>query len=181
MAYGLERPIGKVLSFATQNETDAFPKIYDDHHKMVRSVLFKMCGVRELDDLVQEVFLRIWKGLKKFRHQSQLKTWIYRITVNTAFEHFRKSKNRKRELELMMDVPIRATQDHDLMYQDIVQKGLNKLSDKYRTVLVLTVMEGLPLSEVAQIIKIPEGTVKSRLHYARQEFLAFLNRNGVQL
>lgn len=165
----------------SSSELDGFEKLYQDHNKMIRSVMFNICGARDLDDLVQETFLRIWKGLPRFNQRSQIKTWIYRITVNTALDHCRKAKKWKQETELKKDVHDRRSDESRMVNQDLVQKGLNQLPEIHRAVLVLATMQGLSINEIAGIVKASEGTVKSRLHYAKKNFLQFLEEQGVSL
>lgn len=158
---------------------DRFPTLYHQYHRQVRAVVFNICGGRDLDDLVQEVFVRVWKGLEKFQQRSQLKTWIYRIAINTAFDHCRKQKKLKQEIELTHDIPVEDTKEARLAYQELVQKGLAELPEKHRVVLTLAVMEEMPLKDIAGVLKTSEGTVKSRLHYARKTMMHFLEKNGV--
>lgn len=167
------------MKIQSQTDLEDFQSVYRKHNKMVRSVLFHICGARDLDDLTQDVFLRIWKGLPKFGFKSQLKTWVYRIAVNTAFDHCRKQKKLKQELALISEIPYNEGTEKRMMNQDLIQQGLTKLSEKHRAVFVLAYLEELSIIDIAAIVKISEGTVKSRLHYARQEFNRFLNRHGV--
>ena len=146
---------------------------------MVRGVTYNICGFNYLDDVVQDVWLKVWKGLDRFNGTSKIKTWIYRIAVNAALDHCRRSKKLKQETELQPETHRADDQDsgdEGLIYRELVQKGLEKLSDKHRAVIVLAELEELPLREVATILKTSEGTVKSRLHYARQEMLHYINR-----
>lgn len=146
---------------------------------MVRGVTYNICGANHLDDVVQDVWLKVWKGLSRFNGTSQIKTWVYRIAVNAALDHCRRGKKLKRETELKPETrepDERKNQSDSLMYRELVQKGLDKLSEKHRTVIVLADLEELSLREVASILKTSEGTIKSRLHYARQEMLNYLSK-----
>lgn len=148
---------------------------------MVRGVVYNICGANPLDDIVQDVWLKVWNGLSQFNGQAQLKTWLYRVAVNAALDHYRRRKKTNRETELKPEAAGPDRRDNDLVYKDLVQKGLAKLSEKHRVVVVLSDLEELPLRDVAQITKTSEGTVKSRLHYARQEMLKFLQREDHQV
>jgi RNA polymerase sigma-70 factor (ECF subfamily) len=140
-----------------------------------------------LDDLVQEVFLRAWKGLPKLRQTCQFSTWLYRISWNVASDQRREFAKARRDQLLLQDHQNnnKDTVHHepDLMqlhYQDLVQRGLRELSLDRRAVLVLHDLEDVPQKEVAQILNIPVGTVKSRLFHARDAMRKFLQQQQVQ-
>lgn len=177
----LKKRISRFFHRDLEEEHEIFSALYRDYHRLVRTLLVNICGGYELDDLVQETFVRIWKGLPKFNGKSGPKTWIYRITVNTAFDHLRKNKKLKRPLELETNLHGTDREEAKMMAQELVQKGLKTLDPIHRTVLVLALMEELSIREIANIANISEGTVKSRLHYAKKKFLEFLDQKGVTL
>lgn len=171
---------------------DCFRQLYRRYQHQVRSTLYQLCGAPEIDDLVQEVFLKVWKGLPKLREPAYFSTWLYRITWNVATDRrqgFVKEQAKHRgSIALLQegtsgDRPPQS-QTPDLMhlhYQDLVQRGLDSLSFEHRAVLVLHDLEDIPQKEVAQIMNIPVGTVKSRLFHARSSMRKFLESEGVQL
>ena len=170
----------------------SFQELYRRYQKRIRSTLYQLCGEGLLDDLVQEVFLRAWKGLPKLRQASYFSTWIYRISWNVAAEHRRrlaKYQQPSRSYSIPNDSDnlsyfSRLQDTPDLMqlhYQDLVQRGLQSLSLDLRAVIVLHDLEDLPQKEVAKILKIPVGTVKSRLFNARQAIRKFFQQQGVSL
>lgn len=171
-------------------DAQSFRYLYQRHQQRVRSTLYQLCGATLLDDLVQEVFLRVWKGLPKLKQAATFSTWLYRITWNVATDQRRAFVQRntftsklKEAAKLEEELP-KASLNPDLMrlhYQDLVQRGLTELSFDHRTVLVLHDLEDLPQKEVAQILGIPVGTVKSRLFHARAAMRKFLEGQGVQL
>ena len=156
---------------------ETFDELYAQHHRLVRNVLFNLVGEGPLEDLTQEAFLRIWKGLSSFANRSSTKTWVYRVTVNIAMDHFRKKSIRTQQmneaaLSIIADTPSYAN-------QQLVQKALDTLSDDHRAVAVLFYFEELTLEEIAAVMEIPTGTVKSRLHTAREALKAFLEKKGM--
>ena len=178
-----------------QGDRGSFRLLYQRYQYRVRSTLYQLCGKSCLDDLVQEVFLRAWKGLPKLKTAKYFSTWLYRISWNVATDRRRKlakgqekiSLNEKyadrdrlnygKDLSNVRDTP-------DLMhlhYQDLVQRGLNDLSFDHRAVLVLHDLEDIPQKQVAEILDIPVGTVKSRLYHARNLFKKFLEQQGISL
>jgi RNA polymerase sigma factor (sigma-70 family) len=174
----------ELVQCCLQGDTASFRLLYRRHQQRVRSILYQLCDAASLDDLVQEVFLRAWKGLPKFKQTAQFSTWLYRITWNVACDHRQAvAQNRNR-----LSVLSRTTLSHydmpglsHLHYQDLVQKGLAQLSFDHRTILTLHDLEEVPQKEIAEILSIPVGTVKSRLFHARAAMRQFLQQQGVQL
>jgi len=173
-----------------QGDGQSFRQLYRRHQQRVRSTLYQLCGASCLDDLVQEVFLRAWKGLPQLRQTSQFSTWLYRISWNVASDQrqqFAKARRdeqslykRQKELGNGVTTYQEAPSLMHLHYQDLVQRGLQELSFEHRAVLVLHDLEDVPQKEVAEILKIPIGTVKSRLFHARDRLRQFLEHQGVQ-
>ncbi|NES81919.1 MAG: sigma-70 family RNA polymerase sigma factor [Moorea sp. SIO2B7] len=165
----------------------SFPLLYQRYQQRVRSTLYQLCGAEVLDDLVQEVFLRVWKGLPKLRQASTFSTWLYRISWNVAMDQrrqFAKSPQQQKkppEEEQNLSNSLSRPQDTpnlmQLHYQDLVQRGLQNLRIEHRVVLVLHDLEDIPQKEVAKILRIPVGTVKSRLFYARNTIKKFLQQH----
>ena len=177
-----------------QGDSHAFKTLYQRHHHKVRSTLFQLCGSDGLDDLVQDVFLRAWKGLSKFRQSAQFSTWLYRIAFNVASDRRKVlAKMRSRSVNVEEEQLANLADDaiaregysqaglNQLHYQDLMQRGLAKLSDDHRAVLVLHDLEEIPQKDIAEILAIPVGTVKSRLFHARSAIKKFLESQGVEL
>jgi RNA polymerase sigma factor (sigma-70 family) len=165
-------------------DRQSFRLLYRRHQVRVRQIIYQLGDPISLDDLVQEVFLRAWKGLPKFRQNSQFSTWLYRIAWNVASDRRQTLAQDRSRLQTISQNITTQHDDPDLMqlhYQDVVQTGLSLLSDEHRSVLVLHDLEELPQKEVAEILKIPVGTVKSRLFHARSGMRKFLEAAGIQV
>lgn len=140
----------------------------------------------DLDDIVQQVFINIFRSLSGFKGLSSLDTWIYRITSKICIDQIRK-KYRKRHLTLVNNTEFveRASSDGS---DDVLQsqerkelvsqiyEAMDKLNKDKRTVIVLFEMEGLSLDEIAKILKKPVGTIKSRLFHGRKELATHLKK-----
>ncbi len=173
-----------------QGNQHSFRQLYRRYSSRVRSTLYQLCGAEALDDLVQEVFLRAWKGLPQLRQAAQFSTWIYRICWNVASDQ-RRSLQRQRSFNSKLKAETDSlslqnskSQAPDLMhlhYQDIIQRGLQQLSFEHRAVLVLHDLEDIPQKEVAQILGIAVGTVKSRLFHARMSLRQYIQQQGETL
>jgi RNA polymerase sigma-70 factor, ECF subfamily len=184
----------ELILLCQQGDRDCFRLLYQRYQQRVRSTLYQLCGSASLDDLVQEVFLKAWKGLPKLKNPKYFSTWLYRISWNVATDQRRKlARNQEKtslnaktwEKEELSTTKLTDTESApDLMqlhYQDLVQRGLNNLSFEHRAVLVLHDLEDLPQKQVAEILNIPVGTVKSRLFHARNSLKHFLEQQGISL
>ncbi len=177
-------PDSVLVQLCIQGDTQSFRRLYQRHQQRVRSILCQLCGPSQLDDLVQEVFLRAWKGLPKFQQTAKFSTWLYRITWNVASDQRRGFAKLRVHLQTLAHAVPDHHQDPGLMqlhYRDLVQRSLNQLSLDHRAVLVLHDLEELPHKEIAETLGIPVGTVKSRLFHARAAVRKFLQQEGVPL
>jgi len=172
----------ELIARSLAGEADAFRDLYRKHEKRVRSVMRNLCGDNALDDHVQDVFVRVWKYLNGFRHDSNFSTWLFRIAHNVAMD-CRKAHATQRSgiLEIASEQAVAAQYHEKPENQELVKKMLESLSFEHRRVLVLVDLEEFSLQEVAAIAAIPLGTVKSRLHHARADARAFLQKQGWKL
>ena len=138
--------------------------------------LYRVLGnPSELEDLIQEVFVIAFRGIARFRGESRLTTWLYRIAVNVALQRLR-TRGRRPAVAAAPGEDDLVTEDNperDLLRKHevaAVYRLLDKLAPKKRVVLVLHEIEGLDVSEIADIVGSPQVTVRTRLHYARKEF-----------
>jgi RNA polymerase sigma-70 factor, ECF subfamily len=177
----------QMVKLSQQGDTASFRHLYRHYQQRVRNTLYQLCGAQMLDDLVQEVFLRVWKGLPKLRNSSYFSTWIYRITWNVAQDQRKKyGKMSQIQADLSSEetlnyIDVKSVEMPNLLhlhYQDLVKRGLQSLSLEQRAVLVLHDLEDLPQKEVAEILNIPVGTVKSRLFNGRTAMRNFLQQEG---
>jgi RNA polymerase sigma-70 factor (ECF subfamily) len=154
----------------------AFRTLYQRYVGLVRGSLFRLSSdVDRLDDLVQEVFLRVWRGLPGFRGQSAFRTWLYRIVINVA-------QRRPRGLSVpWLEAQSTPPVWGELHHRDLVQRGLAALPPRQRALLVLHDLEDLPQAEVAEILGIRLGTVKAGVHQARQRLRQWLTDQGAEL
>ena len=145
-------------------------------------------------DVLQDVFLKVFRGIRHFHGESSLKTWVYRIAVHEASNHRRSRIRRHRRepfsLEESTTEPVRSLADaraetpyqvlEQSERQDLVKRALASLAQPYRTVVVLREMEGLSYEEIARVLGVAEGTVKSRLMRGRELLRQKISRLGVR-
>jgi len=174
---------------AQRGDIHAFDELVERYHGKIYGLTYNMTSNREdAEDLTQEVFVKAFKALPRFKGKSSFYTWLYRIAVNKTI-NYRKKRNRKRALSLdQFDQEIKT----DEVYHDLTSKGsplrnvsltelqkkmneaLQSLSEKHRTVVVLHDMQGIPHEEIAKMVGASVGTIRSRLFYARRQMQAEL-------
>jgi RNA polymerase sigma-70 factor, ECF subfamily len=168
----------KLLARVVDGDHDAFDQIMRNHEDRVFSVCLRLMGDRELAlDATQETFLTAFRKASQFKGNAALGTWIYRIAVNTCYDQHRKLKRRR--FDPMPDHVDPA--DHAAMdavesagVRPELQRALAALSPDFRAAVILSDVEGLPLPEVAEILGVPVGTVKSRIFRGRRILAAEL-------
>jgi RNA polymerase sigma-70 factor (ECF subfamily) len=178
--------VGKVQ----QGDLAAFDELVLKYRQRLFSVIYNLTSNREdTADLVQETFIKAFRSIGRFKCHSSFFTWLYRIGVNTTLSHLKKNKARRFfSFEKLNEEAYRedvfealyssATSDKPTLLKELQQKlneALQKLSNKHRTIVVLFELEGLSHKEIAEIIKCSEGTVRSRLHYAKQQLQGYLS------
>jgi RNA polymerase sigma-70 factor, ECF subfamily len=171
-----------LIAEAAAGDTSAFRQIYERHRQDVARLVYRMIGPRsDLEDVVQEVFVQVYKSLKDFRGQSKFTTWLHRVTVNVVLMHRRAARSRPVFAE---EPPAEAAvfsldilPDEDAERRERMRafaRLLERLADKKRIVFVLHELEGIAPGEIAKIVGAPVLTVRTRLFYARREIEAML-------
>jgi len=118
-------------------------------------------------DAVQDAYFRAWRDLPGLRDPDRFDAWLHRLTVNACLDLYRRRKRRVIEVELTpIDVPGAADMAADVADRDMLDEALRRLDAGHRAVVVLHYFLGMPLPDVAAALGIPEGTARSRLHYA---------------
>ena len=170
----------------TDNNLD-FHGIYETFHPKIARYLEHMVGRRDSEDLTQEVFVKVNQALKTFRGESQLSTWIYRIATNAALDKLRSPSFRQTGQKSISEDSI-AESEIEIVDKDawtgektpsvetsLIRKEMNEcirgivnnLPENYRTVVVLSELEGFKDHEIAEILRVTTHTAKIRLHRAR--------------
>lgn len=151
-----------------------FQEFYRTHGMRVRRTLQGMVGNHAIaEELTQEAFLKGWKNLASFGFKSSLSTWIYQIGIHTALDWLRSHKGKWVQTE------VDWTSENELTPEKrAVTEALMELDEDNRALLVLHYYEGLHLKEIGLILKIPEGTIKSRLHTAKGLLKPLLVKRG---
>ncbi len=165
---------------ASRGDRSAFRALYDAHRKQVARLVFRMLGSpREVDDVVQDVFVQVFRSLGDFRGQSKFTTWLHRVTVNVVLMHRRAKKSRPAEgaetpLDFEADRPLPDAEAASLRRRRAFARLVETIGEKKRIVFVLHDLEGLSPAEIGEIVDAPVLTVRTRLFYARRELEALL-------
>jgi RNA polymerase sigma-70 factor, ECF subfamily len=164
----------ELIDATLRGDSAAFGALVRRYQDRLLSAVVHVSGSRdEAEDVVQEAFVQAYLKLTSFAGGSSLYTWLYRIAFNTAISRWRK---RRGGLEQARDLGGSEPTDETEPAEDrllrkeraaVVQRALAQLPDDFRTVLVLREMEGCDYDTIAQILDLPIGTVRSRLHRAR--------------
>ena len=155
--------------------------LYHRFKRRVYALAVRIVGSVDAEEVAQEAFIRIFRGLTKFRGDAALATWIYRLAVNAALSH-RSRRGTGPQAELGEDAAPQMSVEPargDAVLRARIERALARLPIGYRTVIVLHDVEGLEHEEVAQILGCHVGTSKSQLHKARARLRAILAAGGI--
>ena len=149
----------------------AFHRFVELHEKSIANVVIGMLGnTEEAENIAQDVFIKFFYNVHKFRKESSARTYLTRIAINLSLNELKRKKIRKKRIENPGDMKIyedeASVQPGEFELKEILGKELNKLEEGQRAVFILRMIEGYSTRETADILKIPEGTVLSRLHRA---------------
>ncbi|HXA13616.1 MAG TPA: sigma-70 family RNA polymerase sigma factor [Opitutaceae bacterium] len=161
----------------------AFNRIILKYRERLYSVIYNMTGNREdTADLVQDAFIKSFQSINRFQGQSTFFTWLYRIAVNSTVTHLRKNRLRtffslekvieeEKSSEIIAALTDKSGAERETFVKELQEKlndALQKLSINHRTVITLFEIDGLSHAEIAEVMDCSVGTVRSRLHYAKQ-------------
>ena len=175
-----------LIARCVEQDQDAYNELFARYNRRIFNTAYRILGDEaSAEDAMQETLLNIYRGIANFRGDAKISTWISRITVNVCLGMLRKGKNRQFvdiENDAAQELPAELTSAIDPLehtkhqeMKSLVQATFNRMSQKQRQVVRLHDLEGNTIQEIAGIIRVPAGTVKSRLFYGRQEFKAIFN------
>ena len=186
-----EEDIDSLVDRAISGNFEAFDQIMVHYRERLYSVIYNMTmNHTDAADLTQETFVKAFRSISKFKKKSTFFTWLYRIGVNLtltflkrkrskklfSFDHFfsdRPNVSESHVLTSKENNSVRSTLLNEL--HEKLNEALTKLSDKHRTIVVLYEIDGLSHKEISEIMKCTEGTVRSRLHYAKVQLQSLLS------
>jgi RNA polymerase sigma-70 factor (ECF subfamily) len=170
----------ELLDRCRRGEAEAFEELVERTRRRVFTLAFRLVGDRhEAEDVAQEAYLRMYRGLPGFRGDSSFDTWMYRITANAAVSHM-KRRGRFGDVVDDPDMVVRVPDpgSADPVDRDEIQRALGALSIPQRTVLVMKDAYGFSCQEIADELGVTEGAVKVRLHRARKRLKEIVYGTG---
>lgn len=173
----------EIIEKVMAGDNDAYGELVERYQTRVYNLALRMCGNEEdAFDLSQEAFVRAWKGLAGFQFESAFSTWLFRLTSNLCLDFLRAKKRRatvsltmtgEEDEQAQLDVPDPAMTPEEAVIaseeRELLTQALNSLSADYRQIITLRAINDLSYAQIAEILQIQEGTVKSRLSRARTE------------
>lgn len=168
----------------------ALAQLWETHRGQIYAMLFSQTGSKEdAEEILSDTFLRAMRGYSRFRGDSALSTWVYKIAMNLGrnryWYHVRRGKNvsdsvESGDYELVNQTPSIANELETGELEERINVGMKDLSEKHREILILRGIRKLSYEEIAEIIGIEVGTVKSRLSRARENLISVMNKSGTE-
>ncbi len=173
-------------------ETEAFELLVLEYQKNVYNVALRITGnAEDAADMAQEAFIKAFNSISSFKGDSRFSVWLYRIVSNVSVD-FLRSKARRPSSSLSIENEEGETVELEIADESLspeklletklssqaVRRGLDSLPEDYRQILLLREIQGLSYDEIAQILDIEIGTVKSRIFRARKKLCAYLIKDG---
>ncbi len=152
---------------------ELFNTLYEKYFQRIwRYVYYKTGNREDTEDLMQEIFIKVWKGLDKFEGRSSYYTWIFRISMNTVYSFFRKMRFKK-------FIPLEMVDEKHFAYhknekKEKVFEKMKLLPKELKEILELYYISNFKIREISEMLNIPEGTVKTRLKRARELLMELL-------
>ena len=182
----------ELIERARSGDDSAFNQIVTAYRKRILGTIARLIGRPEdVEDVGQEVFLRLYYSLDQLRTKEVFEPWLYRLTVNAAYDYLRRQKRRpesrmsdlSEQQVVMADAAAGSKRSEEdgrkLKVREMVQSLLESVSEEDRALLILKEVEGLSLKELEQVYHVNENTLKVRLFRARQRVLkAFAGRDA---
>jgi len=179
-----EKEIQDIIVRAQNGNQDAFQKLVERFRSQVVGVAFKMVGdYEDAKDISQLVFVKTYQNLHRFEIGKKFSTWLYRITINASIDFLRKYRRYKHEsVEDNLHELKETKGDAEEVYRRgliraAIEKSLERLSFKQKSVFVLRDLEGLDIKSVSQVMAMPQATVRWYLHRARSKIRQELQKN----
>ena len=183
-------PERDLLDRAARGSRDAFGELVRRYEKKVFALSNRLCGNPEDGaDAAQEAFISAWQGLPRFRGEANFSTWLYRLTSNACMDILRRRQRRDAHAgpslnddEARFDAPDPAPSPHETAerreLRQEIRDALQELSPEHRQVLILREIHQLSYEEIGRALSLDAGTVKSRIHRARESLRKILTARG---
>ncbi|MEX2231619.1 MAG: RNA polymerase sigma factor [Cyclobacteriaceae bacterium] len=167
----------EIVEKALGGDMRAFRLLVERHQSLVYKLAYRFVGARgDAEDITQETFIRLWKNLNRYRPEIKLTTWLYKIVANLCLDFLKSKYNRQTKRSVELDdhrgMSSEWSADQSLLDKELrsaVEKLTRDFSPKQKAVFVLRDLEDLTMQEIAEILSMSAGKVKSNLYYARKK------------
>lgn len=169
-----------------KGNSNAYRFVVNKHERLVFNIAWRMVGTHQedIEDIAQEVFIKVYKNIKSFRKESKLSTWIASIAWKTSIDFIRRTKRKKIDFTDHIEL-FESGMDNNVLksirqteMKKVISDTLAKLPSQYQSVLSLYYLEEFSYTEMQEITKMPLGTIKSYLNRARNIFKATIIENN---
>ncbi|UII56119.1 RNA polymerase sigma factor SigW [Cytobacillus spongiae] len=178
----MEAIVKKRINQVLKGDQNAYGEIVEVYKDKVFQICYRMLGNRhEAEDIAQEAFIRAYVNISSFHLDRKFSTWLYRIATNLCIDRIRKKKpdyyldaevagtdGLNMYSQIAADTKLPETEVETLELQETIQHEISRLPEKYRSVIVLKYIEELSLNEISEVLDLPLGTVKTRIHRGRE-------------
>ncbi len=166
----VENPDAQLVKLCLEGEQSAYTQLLNRYKNAIFSYVYRLVRNRvDAEDLTQETFIRAFKALGTYDPNFPFSNWLFRISHNLAVDFFRRHKTPAVQITEEITTPGPAENYRHQRQKEIIEQAILKLSVEYREVLLLYHREGKSYEELARILDLPLGTVKTRLHRAREK------------
>lgn len=178
------KELDMTVARAQKGDADAFEQLVNTYRDQVFRLALRMCGNEtDADEAAQDAFLSAWKSLPNFRGDSRFSTWLYQLTTHAAIDLLRRQKRRGEtdditEISVADSAPGPQQQAEQSETRQAVRDAMAQLTPEYRQIVVLRFLQELSYEEIAAALKLPPGTVKSRLNRAKAQLRGILAGMG---
>jgi RNA polymerase sigma-70 factor, ECF subfamily len=171
-----------LIDRAKHGDKDAFTSLVLRHGDRLYSIAFRILrDTTRAEDAVQQTFLTAWRELRRLRDDDRLEAWLYRLLVNACFAELRHTRRWQPGLRVITDPETGPSTDDaqvSVALRDELERAFRRLSGEQRAVLAMHHFLGLSGAEIAETLGLSPGTVRSRLHYARQQMRAAIEADS---
>lgn len=178
----------ELIRKAQNGDLRAFEQIVTEHYSKIYNIALGIMGSsHDAEDAAQNVLIKLHSSIGSFRFQSGFSSWVYRITTNVCLDELRKRKRSKSSPmtdidDNGVDVPEESASP-EVQYisaekRDALYQGISKLKNDHKKIIILRDINGFSYTEIAEILKCSEGTVKSRINRARSSLKTILSESG---
>ena len=173
----------EIVNGVLRGRTERFKELVTRYQSMVAGIAWRAgCRREDVEDVVSEVFLKVYRNLHQYRPDHAFSTWLYKLTANHIVDRARRMKKERGRVEMPAQVED-ASPGAEMSLEDrerhaLVREALARVDERYRVVMHLVYVEGMKVDDTARILGLPEGTVKTRLMRGREALRKILVRRN---